>query len=401
MEIEGDENLNQRKREKEMKKLSLILIGLMACLAIGVSAARAQGIVYSLEDLGVVKEMEASQPAALNSFGSVVGTAYGGEYAMCAFHYDYLQKFIHEEGAPDSRAFGINSKSMIVGDAFAVGPMEPRSHATLWKDGFPMDLGVLPGQAYSRANGVNAVGQVVGYSGLQRDNAESRAFVWTLQTGMTDIGTLGGAYAQAYAINDVGYITGAAQTQGMGPMVTTHAFIYRSPTPPYRRYNQMVDLGVLGGVSSYGMAINNYNHVVGYSTIANDERVHAFLHDGAKMIDLGSLGGPGNRWGSDFSVALGVNNYDQVVGYTYLPMAHITPIQQVAFLWNRAPDGSGQMVNLNTLLFGNGKDYLVFSATGINDNGQIAASAYYMPTGAVRTVLLTPTGPPRPPVPGR
>jgi probable HAF family extracellular repeat protein len=260
-----------------------------------------------------------------------------------------------------------------------------------------MDLGVLKGQVYSRANGINAMGQVVGYSGLQRDGAESRAFVWTSQTGMTDIGTLGGAYAQAYAINDNGSITGASQTQGMGPMLTTHAFIYQLPTPPYRRHNQMVDLGVLGGLSSYGTAINNVNHVVGYSTIkTNDERVHAFLHDGRKMIDLGSLGGTGNRWGSDFSVALGVNNYDQVVGYTYLLAVGEMPIQQVAFLWS-----SGQMVNLNTLLYWGAKDYLLFSATGINDSGQIAASAYYMPTGAVHAVLLTPTGPPPPPAPHR
>ena len=128
-----------------MKTLPVIIIGLMASVAIGISTARGQQS-YSLEDLGVVKEMEYSEAAALNSFGSVVGTAYGGEYATCAFHYDYLQKFIHEEGAADSRAFGINSTSMIVGDAFRVGPMEPRSHATLWKDGIPMDLGVLPGQ---------------------------------------------------------------------------------------------------------------------------------------------------------------------------------------------------------------------------------------------------------------
>ncbi len=382
-----------------MKKLPLILIGLMACLAIGVSTARGQAIVYSLEDLGVVKEMQASEPAALSSFGSVVGTAYGAEYGTCAFHYDYLQKFIHEEGAADSRAFGINSTSMIVGDAFPVTPMAPRSHATLWKNGIPRDLGVLRGQMYSRANGINAMGQVVGYSGQQRDSSESRAFVWSAQTGMIDIGTLGGAYAQAYAINDTGYITGASQTQGMGPMLTTHAFIYRLPTPPYPRFNRMVDLGALAGLSSYGMAINSDNHVVGYSTIAtNDERVHAFLHDGTKMIDLGSLGGPGNRWGSDVSVALGVNKYDQVVGYTYLPVVGEMPIQQVAFLWSRGSDGSGQMVNLNTLLYRESKNYLLFSATAINDSGQIAATAYDMRNGSVRAVLLTPTGPPLPPV---
>lgn len=376
-----------------MKTSSAILIGLMACLAISVSTARSQ-VMYGLEDLGVVKGMEASEPAALNSFGSVVGTAYGGEYPTCAFHYDYLQKFIHEEGAVNSRAFGINATSMIVGDAFQVGPMEPRSHATLWKDGIPMDLGVLKGQVYSRANGINAMGQVVGYSGLQRDSTQSRAFVWSGQTGMTDIGTLGGAYAQAYAINDAGYITGASQTQGMGPMVTTHAFIYRLPTPPYPRFNRMVDLGALGGLSSYGMAINSYNHVVGYSTITTgDERVHGFLHDGAKMIDLGSLGGPGNRWGSDVSVALGVNNYDQVVGYTYLPAIGDMPIQQVAFLWRRGVSGGGQMINLNKLLFGDGKNYLVFSATAINDNGQIVGTAYDLRNGSVRAVLLTPMKP--------
>jgi probable HAF family extracellular repeat protein len=285
MEIKG--NLNQRKRESEMKTLPVFLIGLMACLAIGVSTARGQGIVYSLEDLGVVKEMEASEPAALNSFGSVVGTACGGEHPTCAFHYDYFQKFIHEEGAADSRAFGINATSMIVGDAFQVGPMEPRSHATLWKDGIPTDLGVLKGQVYSRANGINAMGQVVGYSGLQRDSTESRAFVWSSQTGMIDIGTLGGAYAQANAINDAGVITGASQTQGMGPILTTHAFIYRqlAPTSPGSRQlaatspgnRQMQDLGVLGGLFSSGMATNSSNHVAGYSTLSTkDDRVHAF-----------------------------------------------------------------------------------------------------------------------------
>jgi probable HAF family extracellular repeat protein len=401
MEREGNGNLKQRKREIEMKTLSSILIGLMACFAIGISTARGQGVVYSLEDLGVVKNMEAIEPAALNSFGSVVGTALGGEHPLCAFHYDYLQKFIHEEGDPNtlSRALGINSMSMIVGDAFQVGPMEPRSHATLWKDGIPMDLGVLNGQVYSRANGINAMGQVVGYSGPQRDSTESRAFVWSSKTGMVDIGTLGGAYAQAYAINDNGYITGASQTQGMGPILTTHAFIYRqlAPTSPGNR--QMQDLGVLGGLFSSGMAINSYNHVAGYSTLSTkDDRVHAFLHDGKSMIDLGSLGG--NALDSDYSVALGVNSRDQVVGYSYLPVVGEMPLQQVAFLWSRASDGSGQMVNLNTLLYWGAKDYLLFSATGINDSGQIVATAYYMPTGAVRAVLLTPTGPPPPAMPG-
>jgi probable HAF family extracellular repeat protein len=168
---------------------------------------------------------------------------------------------------------------------------------------------------------------VVGFSGLQRDSSESRAFVWTYQTGMRDIGTLGGSYAQANAINEAGFITGTAQTWAM--FVTTHAFIYQTSATG----GKMRDLGMLGsGLSSYGMAINAYNHVAGYSTFqANDERVHAFLHDGKRMIDLGSLGAKGTD--TDVSVALGVNKLDQVVGYSYLPVVRGMPLQQVAFLW--------------------------------------------------------------------
>jgi probable HAF family extracellular repeat protein len=138
------------------------------------------------------------------------------------------------------------------------------------------------------------------------------------------------------------------------------------------------------------MAINSNNHVVGYSTMAaDDQRVHAFLHDGNRMIDLGSLGGKG--WDTDISVALGVNNVDQVVGYSYLP-SHLV-MQQIAFLWSRDATGAGKMVNLNKLLNETGKNYLLFSATAINDNGQITACAYNLQTGDVRAVLLTPLPP--------
>jgi probable HAF family extracellular repeat protein len=370
-----------------MKKLPVILIGLMACLAIGITTARGQAS-YSLEDLGVVKGMEYSEVAAINSQADVAGTAYKGQ-ETCAFHYSY--KFMADAGGLNSRGFGISSTNVVVGDNFFfTGPMA-MSHAAIFKGGVPIDLGVLKGQLYSRANGVNAMGEVVGFSGRERDSLESRAFVWSSQTGMMDIGTLGGAYAQAYAINDAGYITGASQTQGMGPMVTTHAFIYRQPTPPYGRYNRMSDLGVLGGFSSYGMAINSYNHVVGYSTITtSDDPVHAFLHDGKSMIDLGSLGGIGKRSASYVSVALGINNWDQVVGYTYLPTVGEMPTQPVAFIWSRDGYGAGKMVNLNTLVNDTGKNYLLVSATGINDNGQIVANAYHIQNGGVHAVLLTP-----------
>ena len=70
------------------------------------------------------------------------------------------------------------------------------------------------------------------------------------------------------------------------------------------------------------------------------------------------------------------------------------PLHQVAFLWRK---NAGGMVDLNTLLYGPGKNYRLISATAINDEGQIVANAYDKQTGGLHAVLLTPT----PPTPGR
>ena len=91
-----------------MKTLSALSIALMACLAIGISTARGQ-VIYSLEDLGVVENMDASVPAALNNQGYVAGTAYKGE-ETCAFHYDYIKKFMQDAGGVNSRAIKARSQ---------------------------------------------------------------------------------------------------------------------------------------------------------------------------------------------------------------------------------------------------------------------------------------------------
>ena len=72
--------------------------------------------MYTLEDLGVVEKMDASQSAAINNNGDVAGTASKGE-ETCAFHYDYLKKFMEDAGGLNSRGFGITSTNVVVGDA--------------------------------------------------------------------------------------------------------------------------------------------------------------------------------------------------------------------------------------------------------------------------------------------
>ena len=178
-------------------------------------------------------------------------------------------------------------------------------------------------------------------------------------------------------------------------MAQIHAFRYQPLSATEAFTEQMRDLGTLGGDSSYGMFINASNHVVGYSKIGkSDGRFHAFLYDGAKMLDLGSLGG--KSIATDQSFAMGVNATDQVVGYTYLAAeapggwvgvipGPVPALTQVAFVYNQ-----GKMVDLNGLIGADAKTYRLYSATAINDNGQIVANAFDSSTNAFHAVLLTP-----------
>ena len=295
-----------------------------------------------------------------------------------------------------SRGFGINNNGVVVGDSAFLATntgASPVRHATLFGDGSRIDLGTLTKQTYSRANSINGFNQVVGFSGPALDTPKSRAFFWSKSTGMIDLGTLGGAYAQAFAINDSGFITGNSQLRSNDSQAG-HAFL--SPSPLGAGAIGMRDLGTLGGPFSCGMAINAKNHVVGYSAINKvDSRVHAFWFDGTGMKDLGSLA-PNSSKLEDQSVALGVNSSDRVVGYTYLPAISAntdpavqpgtSPVRQVAFVWSQ-----GTMTDLNKLIGTAAGTYHLTSAMAINDNGQIVATALSTATGTRRAVLLTPS----------
>jgi probable HAF family extracellular repeat protein len=377
---------------------------LIACFVLGGSNVFAQN-AYRVTDLGVLPAKEESVPAAINGQGLVAGTSSANTSGEAAFRYNPNKPAPMEDigqsirGAV-SRGFGINNVGTVVGDsAVAASTVNPSiRHAVIFSNGPAIDLGTLKKQTFSRANSINGFNQVVGFSGPALDTPKSRAFFWTKPTGMIDLGTLGGAYAQAFAINDSGFITGNSQVRsGANDTEAVHAFL--SPSPVGAGALGMRDLGTLGGTFSYGMAINSKNHVIGYSTInKTDSRVHAFWFDGAGMKDLGTLAPNSSNPLEDQSVALGVNNSDRVVGYSYLPamganidpavQPGISPVRQVAFVWYQ-----GKMTDLNKLIGAAGETYHLNSAVAINDNGQIVAAALSKVTGTRRAVLLTPIGP--------
>jgi probable HAF family extracellular repeat protein len=156
-----------------------------------------------------------------------------------------------------------------------------------------VDLGTLGGN-FGRATAVNDFGQVVGASDTASN--ELRVFMWTSAGGMVDLGTLGGDHSESAAVNDLGQVVG--ESGG-------HAFSWTAA-------GGMVDLGHLGGdTESSAHDVNNLGQVVG--TSSNPSEFHAFIWTATGgLVALG----PSDR---DYSAPYDINDLGQVVGKSCCP----------------------------------------------------------------------------------
>ena len=216
----------------------------------------------------------------------------------------------------NSQANGINDSGEVVGFASA-GPATGNtvSHAFLYTSGSGLhDLGTLSGGTTSTAAAINAGGVAVGSSTTTANGSVTHAFVWEPSTPnsttgtLIDIGTLGGAYSNAYAVNVVGQIAGNFTTSAG----SIHAF--RTATPLASINPVTDDLGTLGGTLSEATGLNTAGTTVGFSTTASGG-LSAFVYNTAAlgMTDLNSLISPTSGW--TLEDATGINDRGQIVGF--------------------------------------------------------------------------------------
>jgi probable HAF family extracellular repeat protein len=152
----------------------------------------------------------------------------------------------------------------------------------------------------SSALDIDNNGNVVGSATLPSGLVTHAAF-WPASGGIADLGTLGGNWSQAIALNASRHITGQSRTASG----QVHAFIYH--VDANGTVLSQTDLGVLSGNSSYAYDINNDGMVVGTS----DSK--AFLWNGSQMIDLNTEIPTGSGW--NLTHASAINNSGTIVGW--------------------------------------------------------------------------------------
>jgi len=272
-------------------------------------------------------------------------------------------------GGVRSEARGINNKGQIVGSSAV--PPEGYSHAFLYENGKMIDLGVLPKCFRSEATSINDQGTILGSSeSAFADIITGHSFVY--QNGKMTDHKIADSRLGAIAINNTGEYAGSGHfnaTETHGGYI--HAFLQRG---------SVKDLGTLTGPTGWSVAfgINDQAQVVGFSYVSRkgDSQIafaHPVLFTDGKVIDLGLLPQQSS------SEAHGINNRGEIVGgggeYDRASRA---------FLYR-----DHKMIDLNTLL-PTDSGWLLTHGNGINDRGQIVGAGMYQ--GKRRAFLLSPLG---------
>ncbi|MEE8156342.1 MAG: hypothetical protein V3T53_15415 [Phycisphaerales bacterium] len=308
-------------------------------------------------------------PNAVNEAGDVAG------YVICAF-VQRAFRWTADTGLElipmppqtnESRALAING-SKVVGYHVVSG--NGFGHIGFLYD-FETDeftsLGTLPGGNWSDARGINSACEIVGFWGDIVKGPFPQAFIWR-DGEMIDIHPdFGTVKSRALGINADGLVTG---WMGDSQFNDARAFIWDN--------GKVTELPPIpGGFTSEGIAVNNLTDIAGRGLLidprTDDLVARALVRIDGEMVDLGTLPGFPN------SFAIGINDNQTVIGFAQSTFAD-------AFVWK-----DGELAALDDLIpSGLGLD--LSTARGINQAGQIAATAHSDDLNATVGLLLSPIG---------
>jgi probable HAF family extracellular repeat protein len=183
-------------------------------------------------------------------------------------------------GGSESAIRGLNNKGEAVGDSTTASGL---NHAFLYSGGQIQDLTVAYG--IGSAADINDRGDIAG-------QADEQHGALLHAGGMVDV--FGPASTHAVAINNHGQVVGDFVADGAG----IRPFLYSE--------GNFTDLGTLGGTFGVANAVNDAGSVVGNSSITGGGQNHAFVYDDGVMTDLAPSAGA--------STANGINSRGQIVG---------------------------------------------------------------------------------------
>ncbi|MBW4664454.1 MAG: DUF3466 family protein [Chroococcus sp. CMT-3BRIN-NPC107] len=380
-----DRQLPNKTKSMKLHSISSISLVLTAVSLVGLTTSlpATAATFYTVLDLGTftADPRNSSSATGINDLGQVIGISDSYDLVYVPGTYNGSEVFrtapnsaIAEAtdkidvvtGIRPTSAKDINNLGQVVGDTLSSSGRTSISYVS-------EPNGALNIISSFQASAINDSSQITGQGAtildplglrsshaVRLDSNDSNMFI--------DLGTFGGSSSAGNGINNLGQVVGSSTTSSG----ENHAF----RTAANSTINSATDdLGTLGGSSSTALDINDLGQVVGSSTTSNGE-THAFLTDANSAIeaadDLGTLGG-------SFSVAYSINESGLVVGDSELVDG-----SNRAFVY----DGT-DLFDLNTLIPEN-SGFVLTSARGINESGQIAATGFFEDTQTTRAFLLTP-----------
>lgn len=281
-----------------------------------IANGESRAFVYSagaMTNLGVIGAYASGAPAysvarSINNAGTIVGTSSSASGD---------QSFVYRNGQISnlgnlnygrSSAQDINESGQAVGSALYFPPqnpfLSPHPRAVVYEKGSTLNLGTYTysqSDASSNAYGINDLGHVVGDVSNGNDTT---SFLYK-DGVMTDLRpVLGFTNQNANRATDI---------NNVGDIIGTYYEVYSSMPQAYMISDgSPIFLGTLGGSYSVAAGLNETGQVVGFSRDASGDD-HAFTYIDGLMQDLNELIDPGLGWA--LTGAMDVNNVGQIVGW--------------------------------------------------------------------------------------